>query len=227
MAVANRETPDVQSVARAAAVLHALGELDGTGAVRDLAAATRLPAPTVSRLLATLERAGLVERLADGRYALGLALVALAARVGPVERLRRAGADPLAALRDATGETASLLVRSGDEALYVDQAESPHVLRLAGWAGRRIPLATTAAGAALRGEPGPQSATDAVEPGVTAVACAIRGAALPAAVSVAGPSTRLSGLALASARTAVGTAAAAIEARLAAAPPSPTYRRNA
>lgn len=206
--VSHRETPDVQSVARAAGLLEALADAGGTAAVRDLASATGLSAPTVSRLLATLGRAGLVDRDVDGRYALGLGLLALAARVPALAALRRAAAGPLAALRDEVGETASLLVRDGDAALYVDQAESRHVLRLAGWTGRRIPLDGTAAGAVLAGGAvGGAVAADAVEDGVTAIACAIAGAPVPAAIAVAGPSGRLGGAAVPAARRAVERAA--------------------
>ncbi len=224
MAVPDRETPDVQSVARAAALLRALGDAGAPVPVRALAAATGLPAATVSRLLATLERAGLVARDEAGTYALGLGLVALAARVPAIESLRRVAGPLLAELRDATGETASLLVQVGDDALYVEQAQSAHVLRLAGWAGRRIPLAGTAAGAALAAGDGPRVAVDAVEAGVTAVACAIAGSTPPAALSVAGPSSRLAGPALARAESAVVAAARAVAVLLS---PAPSTRRSA
>jgi DNA-binding IclR family transcriptional regulator len=114
----------------------------------------------------------------------------------------------LAALRDGTGETANLVVRDADEAVYLDQVESVHALRHAGWAGRRIALDRGAAASALRGADGPQVARDAVEVGVTAIACRVPLAAEPAAaVSVTAPTARMTGRRLTLGCTAVKRAA--------------------
>jgi DNA-binding IclR family transcriptional regulator len=114
----------------------------------------------------------------------------------------------LAALRDGTGETANLVVRDADEAVYLDQVESVHALRHAGWAGRRIALDRGAAASALRGADGPQVARDAVEVGVTAIACRVPLAAEPAAaVSVTAPTARMAGRRLTLGCTAVKRAA--------------------
>ena len=82
-------------------------------------------------------------------YSLGLELVSLASRVGWVDRLRIAARAHLVRLRDATSETANLIVLDGDHAIYVDQVESSYALRHSGWVGRRVPLAGTATGAAF------------------------------------------------------------------------------
>jgi DNA-binding IclR family transcriptional regulator len=97
----------------------------------------------------------------------------------------------LARLRDATGETANLIVRDGEQAVYLDQVESRHALRHAGWAGRRIPLTRGAAAMALTGDDGPHVARDAVEVGVTAVACRILAPVESAAVGITAPSARM------------------------------------
>ena len=47
-------------------------------------------------------------------------------------------------LRDATSETANLIILDGDHAIYIDQVESSYALRHSGWVGRRVPLAGTA-----------------------------------------------------------------------------------
>jgi len=52
----------VRSVDRAAALLVALGDADGAASVTDLSHALDLHKSTVSRLLSTLERRGLVEQ---------------------------------------------------------------------------------------------------------------------------------------------------------------------
>ena len=164
-----------------------------------------LPLSRVEPLLADLCAAGLLTA-ADGRYALGVRLAALAARSGPLHRLRAAARPVLAELRDATGETANLVVRDADQAVYLDQVESPHALRHAGWAGRSIPLRSGAAAAALNGAPGPQVARDAVEVGVTAVACAVPHEPA-AAVGVTAPTARMTTRRLDDCRSAVRRAA--------------------
>ena len=149
-------------------------------------------------------------------FALGLRLVGLAARIGPVDRLRTAARPTLLDLRDRTGETANLLIRDGHTVLYLDQVESQLALRHSGWVGRTVPLAGTAVGAALLGHAGAQVAVNAVEVGVTAVACWVPATEDPAAVvSVTGPSARLRGISLQRARDAVEAAATTISESLA------------
>jgi len=153
---------------------------------------SHLPIAMVNRILPILEENGFMTRGADDRCALGLQIVSLAARVGDLDRLRIVARPSLVELRDATGETAHLVVRENDHALYIDQVESRQALRHTGWLGRQIPIGKSAAGAVLSGALGPRVVRDAVEEGVTAVACAIEGADdPPAALSVTGPSSRL------------------------------------
>ena len=77
---------------------------------------------SASRLLATLERGGLVEREPGGPYRLGLHLVALADRVLARLDVRDLARPQLRALVEQTGETATLSVPGGDEAVTVDFA---------------------------------------------------------------------------------------------------------
>jgi DNA-binding IclR family transcriptional regulator len=166
-----------------------------------------LPLTRVEPLLEDLIAAGLLAE-SDGRVALGVRIAALAARSGPLHRLRAAARPVLAELRDRTGETANLIVRDGAEAVYLDQVESPHALRHAGWAGRRIALDRGAAAGALTGAAGAQVARDAVEVGVTAVACRVPRAHDPAAaVSVTAPTARMTKRKLIGCRAAVREAA--------------------
>src|SRR5436305_9268015 len=72
---------EVGSVARATALLDALAESEAGLGVNELARRIGVNASTASRLLATLEQGGLVERSPAGPYRLGLKLVALSDRV--------------------------------------------------------------------------------------------------------------------------------------------------
>jgi IclR family transcriptional regulator, acetate operon repressor len=200
-----RELSGGVTIAGALAVLESFDRdvVDLTAA--ELCRRTGLPLARVEPLLADLCAAGLLAAT-DGRYALGVRVAALAARSGPLHRLRAAARPVLAELRDVTGETANLVVADAGRAVYLDQVESPHALRHAGWAGRAIPLDRGAAAAALTGAGGPQVARDAVEVGVTAVACAVPHDPA-AAVGVTAPTARMTSRRLTLCRTAVRRAA--------------------
>lgn len=160
----------------------------------EIARRSQLSVATVTRILPVLEENGLLTCSDNERYGLGLHLVSLAARVGNLDRLRIVARPAMTELRDATGETANLVVLDNDCALYIDQVESRHMLRFTGWVGRQIPLDTSAAGAVFRGAIGPQFVRGTVEDGVTAIACSIHGADdPPAALSLTGPTFRLEG----------------------------------
>src|SRR4051794_23001865 len=110
----------VASVARALAILDELGSApDGLG-VNELARRIGVNASTASRLLATLEAGGVVERAAGGPYRLGLRLVALADGVLARLDVRDLARPRLRALVAATGETATLSVPGAFEAGTVD-----------------------------------------------------------------------------------------------------------
>jgi DNA-binding IclR family transcriptional regulator len=138
----------VQSVARAAELLHAVTAAGGPASVAELAERCGLNRSTAWRLLATLEDHGLVERdPAGGGYGVGYALVAMAASAGPEPLVRRAHVH-LRALAAACEETASLAVPRGLQLVTVDQVQAPHVMA-ADWLGRPAPLHATSTGKAF------------------------------------------------------------------------------
>jgi DNA-binding IclR family transcriptional regulator len=108
----------VGSVARAVALLDALAE--GPAGVNALARRIEVNPSSASRMLATLERGGLVEREPGGPYRLGLHLVALADRVLAQLDVRDVARPQLRALVERTGETATLSAPGGGEAVTVD-----------------------------------------------------------------------------------------------------------
>jgi DNA-binding IclR family transcriptional regulator len=140
----------IQSVQRAAALLKAFdGDASELG-VTDLSRRVGLHKSTVSRLLATLEHAGLVERVPGAeKYRLGFELLRLAGQVTHFGDLREAARPVLAELAEQTSETVHLAVLDGNEVINVEQVEAPHMLREASWIGRRTPLHCVANGKAL------------------------------------------------------------------------------
>jgi urocanate hydratase len=150
-----------------------------------------LSGEVVERTLAGLAAYGLVVACSDGSYAPGRRLLGLASRIGWVETLQVAARPCLTRLRDESGETSSLLLEDSGQALYLDQVESRFELRCRGWVGRRVPLQGTSVGAAFGDPSRPHVVADAVEAGVTAIACAVPGIEPAVGVSIIGPSWRL------------------------------------
>ena len=104
----------VRSVDRAAALLVALGDADGAASVTDLSHALDLHKSTVSRLLSTLERRGLVEQDREsGHFRLGVGIIRLAQSAERTLDIRTIAQPELEALAKATHETVSLEVFDG------------------------------------------------------------------------------------------------------------------
>lgn len=115
----------VGSVARAVALLDALASSDQGLGVNELARRIGVNASTASRLLATLQEAGLVARDESGPYRLGLRLVELSDRVLAQLDLRALARPLLARLVAQTGETATLSLSGEGGAITVDFVPSP------------------------------------------------------------------------------------------------------
>jgi IclR family acetate operon transcriptional repressor len=120
---AGRARP-IASVARALALLEALRESDEGLGVNELARAIGVNPSTASRLLGTLESAGMVQRDGRGPFRLGMQLVTLAERVLSRLDLRSLARPVLIELMEQTGETATLSVPAEREAITVDSVPS-------------------------------------------------------------------------------------------------------
>jgi DNA-binding IclR family transcriptional regulator len=138
--------PPVGSVARAVALLDAVAESDGGARVNELARRIGVNPSTASRLLSTLEAGGLLERAPEGPYRLGLKLVALSDRVLGQLDVRERARPWLTWLVEETGETATLSVPGGGEAITVDFVPSPSSVASLARLGRPSVAHATAAG---------------------------------------------------------------------------------
>ncbi|MDQ1286905.1 MAG: hypothetical protein QG622_470 [Actinomycetota bacterium] len=106
-----------------------LGALEaGPATLAQLVAITGLARPTAHRLAVALEHHRFVGRDMQGRFVLGPRLAELASAAGE-DRLLAAAGPVLASLRDATGESAQLYRRQGDQRVCVAAAERPVGLR--------------------------------------------------------------------------------------------------
>ncbi|HEV8544826.1 MAG TPA: IclR family transcriptional regulator [Candidatus Limnocylindrales bacterium] len=140
----------VRSVDRAAALLLALGECQGEAGVTELARRLGLHKSTASRLLATLQKRGLVEQDEEsGKYRLGLVIIRLAERAERTLDLRGISMPELETLARLTHETTGLGILDGDALLTVAQADGPNLIAVGDWTGRATPLHCVASGKVL------------------------------------------------------------------------------
>jgi DNA-binding IclR family transcriptional regulator len=138
----------VQAIDRAAALLKAVANASSPATVRELAHACALNRSTAWRLLATLERQGLVERdPTTQRYSLGYAIFQIAAGDNHDSLVRRAH-PVLERLARGTRATVSLAVAKRFNLVYVDQVDEPRALS-PNWLGRSLPLHATSGGKAF------------------------------------------------------------------------------
>jgi IclR family acetate operon transcriptional repressor len=135
-----RTAATVPAVERAIRVLQALAE-DGDGrGLSELSRQLGVSKSTLSGVLATLERHRLVERDAASRtFRLGVGLLDLSGAVLGRLDVREAARPFLVELRNASGETAILHVRSADEPVILDRAEPDRELKVVAPLGRRLP----------------------------------------------------------------------------------------
>lgn len=145
----------IQSVRRAAAILHTFGDGSPELGVGDLSRRLALHKSTVSRILSTLEQEGLVERITDAsgrrgdKYRLGFELARLAANVSHFSDVRSAAHPLLHELAEQSKETVHLAVLDGVQVINVIQISGTHLIRDTNWVGRRTPLHPVANGKAL------------------------------------------------------------------------------
>jgi IclR family acetate operon transcriptional repressor len=137
----------VAAVQRAVAVLDALAEDAPELGTNEIARRTGINPSTVSRLLATLAEAGLVDHVAEsGRYRLGLRLLQLGNAVLARLDLREITRPHLVSLVEETGESATLSAPGEHEAVTVDFARSPAAVQYVARLGRPSVAHATAVG---------------------------------------------------------------------------------
>lgn len=159
---------------KSVAVIEAL--TDQPRGLAELAEATGLNRATAHRLAVALEHHRLVRRTDDGRFTLGFRFLELAQRLDGLGPLVDIARPHLRRLSDATGESAQLYVRDGDERVCVAAAESEHGLRTIVPVGARLTLERGSAGAVLTGRVADDEVAVSIgerEEGVASVSAAV------------------------------------------------------
>jgi DNA-binding IclR family transcriptional regulator len=245
--------PGAQTIARAIAILKCFTDTQPQLSLADVVQATRLNKATAYRMLAALEKEGLIARQSEGdSYRLGPEAIAIGGRALRATTLHSASHNELETLAQATGETATVETLIGDEMFILNEVMSPRLIGAMPSIGTRWAAHATSTGKAMLAhlpavelEPlieraltrftphtltaaalkqqllqvrqqGHATVRDELEIGYAAVAAPIfnhEGRAL-AAISVGGPTARLTAARLAELATPVKQAAARISGRL-------------
>lgn len=201
-----RKRPNLGGVAsaeRALAVLTAFRRGDDALELTELASRTALVKSTIMRLCISLEKFGLIERLDDGRYRLGVE----AARIGSVYQqsfaLEERIMPVLERLAADTMETASFYIRRGDQRLCLFRIDSPHPLRMNVRPGDMRPMDSSSIARVLALFGDRSASTQAIElpiyssgasdPHVASMSMPVTGSdrRLIGALAISGPSSRL------------------------------------
>lgn len=135
-----------QAVDRAAALVATVVDADEPLSFADLQESSGLAKSTTSRMLAALERGGLLERDRDGSYVAGSLFWLYAARHDPWEELVRLAQPAMEEIGEETSETVHLSVTRGEKVVQVAQVDSRYLLGTRDWTEIDVPPHTSALG---------------------------------------------------------------------------------
>ena len=121
--------PGAQTIARAIAILKCFTDTQPQLSLADVVQATRLNKATAYRMLAALEKEGLIARQSDSdSYRLGPEAIAIGGRAQRATTLHGASQNELETLAHATGETATIETLVGDEMFILNEVMSPRLI---------------------------------------------------------------------------------------------------
>jgi DNA-binding IclR family transcriptional regulator len=136
--------------AKSLAVLEVVGRHAAGITAARAARETGITPNLVFRILKTLAALGYCRQdAATKTYSLAGKLLDLAGPRSGDRSLVLTAHEPLCGLRDATGETAQLVIESDGKTLVLDQAQGIHALQVCGRVGMRAPLYSCAPGKAI------------------------------------------------------------------------------
>jgi len=139
----------VQALDRAFAVLELLGDSPTALGLAQVAAALKLHKSTAHRFLMVLERHHMVERIAGGKFRLGLKLFEFGNRAIEQYDLRDRAQPHLRRLVAETEETAHLSILEDSRVIYIDKIEPARSVRMITRVGSSNPVHCTSVGKAI------------------------------------------------------------------------------
>lgn len=137
----------IQVVDRAMALVGILARAPGPVSLSRLATEAGLHTASAHRILGSLAAHGLVEKTGAGEYDLGVRWLEVGNRLRARLNIRQLAMPIMQRLAEATGETVNLIVRRGDEAVYVERVTGGQTLiQVVQVVGAHAPLHVTAVG---------------------------------------------------------------------------------
>ena len=134
----------------------------------EIADATGLAPSSAHRLIAELEREGLLERLPDRTYRLGVRLWEFASRTPGAVGLREIARPWLGAVHERVRQHVQLGVRAGRDVLFIERMSAQDAVLNATLIGGRIPLFASSSGLVLTAYADPSVADEVVAGGLRA-----------------------------------------------------------
>lgn len=160
----NSEGPyQLQSLARAVAVLEMLGESDVPLSLAEICQRMQIHKSTAHRSLMVLEQITLIERTQDNRFRLGLKLYELGNRAVEQIDLRARIRPYLWRLSSQLGETVHLGVVQKASVVYLDKAEPNRRICMSSKTGSSNPVYCTSLGKAILAFLPPESAEEIID----------------------------------------------------------------
>jgi DNA-binding IclR family transcriptional regulator len=213
----------VASAERTLSLLSAFRRSDAALSLAELSARTGLVKSTIMRLAVSLEAHGYLARTGEGQYRLGGELFRLGMVYQQAFRLEAHVMPVLERLTAQTGESAAFYIRAGDRRQCLFRVDSPHRLRMHVRPGDMLPMDDSAIAQVLRiftAEPLPLAVAQDLPIYTAGVSDPhVAGLAMPAfgpedrfagALSLTGPTTRLTAEAARAATPGLLEAAAAL-----------------
>jgi DNA-binding IclR family transcriptional regulator len=141
------QTPTIQVLERAFALLDMLAAQQEPASLKDISDRTGLHPSTAHRILNDLTIGRFVDRPQAGTYRLGMRLLELGNLVKERLDVREAAVAPMRELHKHTHQAVNLSVRQGDEIIYVERAYSERSgMQVVRTVGGRAPLHLTSVG---------------------------------------------------------------------------------
>ncbi len=140
-------TSSIQVLDRAMSLVNLLARAPGPMSLTRLAAQAGLHTASAHRILGALMAHGLVEKTGAGEYDLGVRWLEVGNRLRARLNIRQVAMPTMQKLAELTGETVNLIVRRGDEAVYVERVSGGQTLiQVVQVVGAHAPLHVTAVG---------------------------------------------------------------------------------
>ncbi|WP_308530455.1 IclR family transcriptional regulator [uncultured Paenibacillus sp.] len=108
--------------------------------ISEMARLSGIPKTSVLRMIGSLEEMGFLKKDTEGSYSLGLLFLQYGNLVAERLDIRHIALPVMQQLRDEIQEAIHLVLRDGDECIYIEKLDTDHPVRLFTKIGRKAPL---------------------------------------------------------------------------------------